>query len=289
MSGTSGGLVVSAEGGVLRLRLNRPDKRNAIDDAMMRQLIDEIEAAGQDESVRVIVLSGAGDHFCGGADIIARNAKPSANGSTSGSASANGSASGNGGAVVRPRAGSIQRRLPTTAHRLIPLVQTVQTPVVCAVRGWAAGIGLALAVAADITVTTADATFWAPFADRGFTPDSGLSWLLQRRVGEVRARRMLLLGEKVTGADAAQWGLVDRAVPATDLDGAVEEIVAELAGAATVAVGLTKWLLAAGATAELDDQLRNEAFALELSSRSEDFREGLGAFREKRRPRFSGR
>ncbi|CUU54802.1 2-(1,2-epoxy-1,2-dihydrophenyl)acetyl-CoA isomerase [Parafrankia irregularis] len=281
MSDTAGGLVVSAEGGVLRLRLNRPDKRNAIDDAMMRQLIDEIEAAGQDESVRVIVLSGAGDHFCGGADIIARNAKPSANGS--------GSANGNGGAAVRPRAGSIQRRLPTTAHRLIPLVQTVQTPVVCAVRGWAAGIGLALALAADITVTTADATFWAPFADRGFTPDSGLSWLLQRRVGEVRARRMLLLGEKVTGADAAQWGLVDRAVPATDLDGAVEEIVAELAGAATVAVGLTKWLLAAGATAELDDQLRNEAFALELSSRSEDFREGLGAFREKRRPRFSGR
>ncbi|EFC82980.1 enoyl-CoA hydratase/isomerase family protein [Parafrankia sp. EUN1f] len=277
MSGTAGGLEVSAEGGVLRLRLNRPDKRNAIDDAMMRQLIDEIEAAGQDESVRVIVLSGAGEHFCGGADIIARNAKPSA------------SANGNGGAAVRPRAGSIQRRLPTTAHRLIPLVQTVQTPVVCAVRGWAAGIGLALACAADITVTTADATFWAPFADRGFTPDSGLSWLLQRRVGEVRARRMLLLGEKVTGADAARWGLVDRAVPATELDGAVEEIVAELAGAATVAVGLTKWLLAAGATAELDDQLRNEAFALELSSRSEDFREGLGAFREKRRPRFSGR
>ncbi|WP_313954579.1 enoyl-CoA hydratase-related protein [Frankia sp. EI5c] len=260
---------MSADGGVLHLRLDRPDRRNAIDDAMMRGLTETIEAAGQDEAVRVIVLSGQGEHFCGGADIVARNA-----------ASAGGR---------RPRAGSIQRRLPAAAHRLIPVVLSVQTPVVCAVRGWAAGIGLALAVAADVTVATTDATFWAPFADRGFTPDSGLTWMLPRRVGEVRARRMLLLGDRVGGERAAEWGLIDRAVPPAELDAAVREITDGLAAAATVAVGLTKWLLHAGASADLESQLRDEGFGLELSSRSEDFREGLAAFREKRRPRFEGR
>jgi 2-(1,2-epoxy-1,2-dihydrophenyl)acetyl-CoA isomerase len=108
-------------------------------------------------------------------------------------------------------------------------------------------------------------------------------------VGELRAREMLLLGRAVDGREAAAWGLVHRAVAADELDAAVEELVARLAAGPTVALGLTKWLLHAGAAAPLEAQLRNEAFALELSSRSEDFREGLAAFREKRPPHFTGR
>ncbi|WP_261567323.1 enoyl-CoA hydratase/isomerase family protein [Frankia gtarii] len=265
-AGTAG-LDVALVDGVLRLRLDRPDKRNAVSDAMMAGLADAVEQAGQDEAVRVIVLSGAGGNFCGGADIVARN-----------------NATG-----PRPRAGSIQRRLPAAAHRLIPLVATVQTPVVCAVQGWAAGIGLALAVAADVTVASTDATFWAPFADRGFTPDSGLTWMLPRRIGDVRARRMLLLGEKLDGRTAADWGLIDRAAPPEEIDKAVGEVVDALGSSATVALGLTKWLLHAGVASGLDDHLRDEAFGLELSSRSEDFREGLAAFSERRPPRFKGR
>jgi 2-(1,2-epoxy-1,2-dihydrophenyl)acetyl-CoA isomerase len=261
------GLQVSHDDGVLRLVLDRPDKRNAIDDAMMRALIDAIEGANTDESVRAILLTGAGDHFCGGADIVARN-----------------SSSGE-----RPRVGSIQRRVPALAHRLIPLVTEVQVPVVCAVRGWCAGIGLHLAVAADFTVTAVDATFWEPFAQRGFTPDSGGTWLLPRRVGMVRARELLLLGRRLTGAEAADWGLVHAAVAPDAVDTEAERLVVQLAGGPTVSLGLTKWLLHRGESATLAGHLADEAFALELSSRSEDFREGLAAFRDKRTPGFEGR
>jgi len=253
--------------GVLTLRLDRPEKRNAIDDETMLALIETLEGAATDDRVRVMVLEGAGDHFCGGADIVARNAP----------------------GAPKPRAGSIQRRVPVQAHRLIPLVCSVQIPVVCKVRGWAAGIGFQLALAADVTVAADDAQFWEPFVARGFTPDSGATWLLPRRVGEVRARELLLLDRRLTGAEAAAWGAIHRAVPAAELDAAVDEVVAQLASGPTVALGLTKWLLNSGAQLDLDAQLANEAFALELSSRSEDFREGLRAFTEKRPPDFSGR
>jgi 2-(1,2-epoxy-1,2-dihydrophenyl)acetyl-CoA isomerase len=260
------GLDVDVHDGVLTLRLARPDKRNALNDTMVYAAIDAVDLAGRDEAVRAILLTSAGEHFCSGFDWVARNQE--------------------GG---RPRVGSIQRRLPSQAHRLIPLLCSVQVPVVCSVRGWAAGIGLNLALAADFTVAAEDARFWAPFVDRGFTPDSGATWLLQRRIGDVRAREMIHLGRVVDGAEAADWRMIHRAVPEADLDAAVTGLVSTLAQGATVALGLSKWLLHVGATAPLEEHLRNEAFAMELSSRSEDFREGLKAFGEKRSPEFGGR
>lgn len=261
------GLGVELVGGVLHLVLDRPDKRNALSDDMVLGMVEAIDTAGRDERVRVIQLATSGEHFCGGADIIARNAP--------------------GGA--RPRVGSIQRRLPSLAHRLITSVLSVQVPVVCAVRGWAAGIGCQLALAADFTVAADDARFWQPFTERGFTPDSGATWLLPRVAGPVRARRMLLLGEALTGRDAADVELIHEACPTDELDRRVTDLVTRLASGPTVALGLTKQLLLSGATATLTEQLQDEAFALELSSRSEDFREGLAAFREKRSPDFEGR
>jgi 2-(1,2-epoxy-1,2-dihydrophenyl)acetyl-CoA isomerase len=263
-------LEVTRDAGVLHLRFDRADKRNALTDEMMAAMIEAIDAAGRDEGVRVIVISGAGDHFCSGFDIVSRNA-------------------GAGGESNRPRVGSIQRRLPSTAHRLIPLILNTQTPVVCRVQGWCAGIGLNLALAADFTVAADDARFWMPFVDRGFTPDSGATWLLPRRIGEVRARDMLLLARVVEGSEAAGWGMVHKIVPADELDATVDEVVQQLASSATVALGLTKWLMNSGREASLLDHHQHEAFAMELSSRSEDFREGLAAFREKRDPDFRGR
>jgi 2-(1,2-epoxy-1,2-dihydrophenyl)acetyl-CoA isomerase len=261
------GLQTELADGVLRLRLDRPDKRNAINDTMMAALIDAVSAAGTDERVRVIVLESVGEHFCGGFDIVARHAD----------------------ADVKPRAGSIQRRLPTQAHRLIPLLCTVQVPVVCKVRGYAAGIGMQLALAADFAIAANDARFWAPFIARGFTPDSGATWLLPRRVGIARARELLLLGRELTGLEAQDWGIVHEGVLNTELGAAVDQLAAKLAAGPTVALGLTKWLLNEGQHTTLDQQLANEAFAMELSSRSDDFREGLRAFRDKRPPEFTGR
>jgi 2-(1,2-epoxy-1,2-dihydrophenyl)acetyl-CoA isomerase len=267
------GLDVVLDGPVLRLTLDRAARRNAVDDEMMAGLIDALDQAGRDEAVRAILLAGHGDHFCSGADIVARNAKP-ADGSPP---------------PERPRVGSIQRRVPSLAHRLIPLMTTVQVPIVCRVQGWAAGIGFQMALASDFAVTAHDAKLWEPFTERGFTPDSGATWLLPRLVGPVRARQLLILGRTLTGAEAADWGLVHATVAAAELDAEVEALVERLAAGPTVAVGLTKWLLQAGAEATLDAQLRNEALALELSSRSADFREGLAAFKEKRPPNFDGR
>jgi 2-(1,2-epoxy-1,2-dihydrophenyl)acetyl-CoA isomerase len=263
------GLRVALDGAVLRLTLDRPDKRNALDDTMVAGLIDALDTAGRDEAVRAVVLAGAGDHFCGGADIVARNV--------------------GGRDAPRPRVGSIQRRVPSLAHRLVPLVLSVQVPVVCRVQGWAAGIGFHLALASDFTVAADDARFWEPFAQRGFTPDSAGTWLLPRLAGMVRARDLLLLGRELTGAEAADWGLVHAAVPAAGLDAEIEKLVERLAAGPTVALGLTKWLLLSGQSAALDAHLQDEALALELSSRSEDFREGLAAFAERRPPGFRGR
>jgi 2-(1,2-epoxy-1,2-dihydrophenyl)acetyl-CoA isomerase len=269
------GLDVDLRDSVLSIALDRPEKRNAIGDEMMAGLIAAIAAAGTDERVRAIVLEGRGDHFCGGADIIGRNANRDANRDAD--------------RDEKPRTGSIQRRLPEQAHRLVPLVCSVQVPVVCKVRGWAAGIGFQLALAADFTVTTHDARFWQPFAERGFTPDSGATWLLPRRVGMARARELLLLGRALDGREAAAWGIAHQSVEDADLDGTVAQLLEPLAGGPTVALGLTKWLLHQGEQRALDEQLADEAFALELSSRTSDFREGLSAFRERRRPKFTGR
>jgi 2-(1,2-epoxy-1,2-dihydrophenyl)acetyl-CoA isomerase len=259
-------LHVERDGAVLRLRFENP-RRNALDDASVATLIRQLEAAGQDDGVRVVILSGSGDDFCSGFDFVGRN-QPRGD---------------------RPRVGSIQRRLPAQAHRLIPLMLEVQVPVVCVVRGWAAGIGFQLALAADFTVAAGDARFWQPFVARGFTPDSGAAWLLPRTVGMARARELLILGRELSGTEAEAWGLIHRAVDSDELEREAAALVAKLASAATVAVGLTKRLLNSGASLDLPAHLANEAFALELSSRSQDFKEGLVAFTEKRPPEYEGR
>lgn len=261
------GVGVRLDGAVLRCTLDRPKTRNALDAEMMIGLIRALETAGTDERVRVIVLDGAGDDFCAGADIVARNASTG----------------------ERPRVGSIQRRLPVQANRLMTLVLTVQTPVVASVGGWAAGIGFHLALAADFCVAAESARFWEPFLRRGFTPDSGGVWLLPRIGGTVLARELVMLGRELTGAEAADLRLIHRAVPEAERAAATETLVAELAAKPTVALGLAKWLMFQGQSVPFDQHLANEAFAMELSARSEDFREGFAAWREQREPDFRGR
>ncbi|MDA8047308.1 MAG: enoyl-CoA hydratase-related protein [Actinomycetota bacterium] len=263
---TAEGLQVVVDGPVLRLTLDRPEKKNALSDPMVSGLMAALERANNDDAIRAVMLDAAGRDFCVGADIVARNSDPS----------------------VKRRAGSIQRRLPGAAHRLIPLLTEVQVPIVCAVQGYAAGIGLHLALACDFTFVADDATLWEPFASRGFTPDSGGTWLLPRLVGVARARELLMLGRRLDGPTAAEWGLVHRSVPADRLVGEAGELLGELAAGPTVMLGLTKWLVNTGLSNGLAESLSDEAFAMELSSRSQDFREGLRAFAERRSPDFGG-
>jgi 2-(1,2-epoxy-1,2-dihydrophenyl)acetyl-CoA isomerase len=261
------GVAVDSTGGVLQIRLDRPERKNALDVAAIARIVGALEQASTDDSLRAVVLRSTGDDFCAGADWVATNR----------------------GDGPRPRTGSIQRRTPLQAHRLIQLLVEVQLPVVCAVRGWAAGLGCQLALAADFTIASHTSRLWEPFLRRGFSPDSGATWLLPRLVGVARAKELLLLGRELSGREAAEWGLIHRAVPDEQVDGAVDELVAELAGAATVALGLTKRGIQRALESSLAAALEAEANALELSSRTADFKEGLAAFREGRAPSFEGR
>ena len=260
-------LGVQKEGPVLRIRLQRPERRNSMTREMLAQLTDSIENAPDDAEVRVIVLSSEGEHFCSGMDLASINAKTE----------------------QKPRVGDIQRRLPRGANRLIQGMLGVQIPIVCAVRGWASGLGCHLALASDFAIASKTARFVEPFVKRGFTPDSGATYLLPRLVGLARARQMLLLGREIDGEQAADWGLVHAAVEDEELESATEELAGQLAESATIALGLTKWLMNRSLDLDVTDSLANEAFALELAARSHDFKEGMAAFAKKRPPRYEGR
>ena len=261
-----GDVHVERAGDVLHITLDRPSRRNALSHSMVASLVDALTAAATDDTLRAVHVRGTGANFCAGADWVTTN-RPG----------------------DRPRTGDLVRRIPHTANRIVSLIAGIHLPVVCTVRGWAVGLGFNLALAADFTVAAHDAVFWAPFVDRGFSPDSGSTWLLPRLAGLARARRMLLLGEKVSGADAADWGLIHGAAPAEDVDRSTADLLAHLATGPTVAIGLAKQALATSAQATLDQALTSELHHLELSCRTADFKEGLAAFRERRSPGFSGR
>jgi 2-(1,2-epoxy-1,2-dihydrophenyl)acetyl-CoA isomerase len=251
---------------VLRIELARPDRRNSLSHSMIDELVSVLTDAATDDGLRAVHLLGSGDDFCSGADWVATNA-----------------------AGTRPRTGDLTRRIPLTANRVIELVSTIALPVVCTVRGWAVGLGCNLALAADFTVAAEDAVFWEPFVTRGFSPDSGSTWLLPRLAGIARARRMLLLGEKVSGADAADWGMIHEACAPGDADAVADDLLARLATGPTVALGLAKQAINTSQQATLTEAMQQELFSLELSCRTADFKEGLAAFRDRRQADFQGR
>jgi 2-(1,2-epoxy-1,2-dihydrophenyl)acetyl-CoA isomerase len=260
------GLVTACrDGAVLRVTLDRPAKHNSLSQSMTEAFVAALTDAATDDSLRAIHIRGAGSDFCAGADWVETNTGR------------------------RSRTGDLVRRIPHKAHRVVELIHTIQLPVVCSVQGWAIGLGCNLALAADFTVAATDAVFWEPFVARGFSPDSGSTWLVPRLVGLARAKRMLLLGDKVSATDAAQWGLIHQAVDQTELDDLTEELLRRLASGPTVAIGLAKQAIHYGQHATLNQSLTQELFNLELSCRTGDFKEGLAAFRERRGPQFKGR
>ncbi|WP_349269363.1 enoyl-CoA hydratase [Mycolicibacterium parafortuitum] len=267
----AGAVRLSTDDAVLRITLDRPGRRNSLSHSMIDELVATLTRAASDDSLRAVLLTGAGRDFCSGADWVATN-----------------SAAGNSG-DRKPRPGNLIRRVPHQANRLVELITTIHLPVVCAVQGWAVGLGCNLALAADFTVAASDANLWEPFIDRGFSPDSGATWLLPRLAGVARAKRMLLLGEKVSGTDAADWGLIHQAVVADEITAAADDLVRRLAAGPTVAIGLAKQAVNFGLNATLAQSMAHELSDLELACRTADFKEGLAAFRARRAPDFHGR
>lgn len=259
------GITSSFDGSVLVLTLNRPDKGNALRHEDCLALIEQIEAVDGGDDVRAIMIRAEGKHFCLGADLVSANA-------------------GTG----KPRPGHLTRSLDAGAHRLVSALWHSPVPTISVVRGRAMGLGLHLAVACDFTLAADDAVFSEPFCKRGFSVDSGGSFLLPRLVGLRRARQMLLRGIQVPATTAVQWELIDSVVDAESLDTEGFSLATELANGPTYSLGHTKKLLNTPAPAGLNDVLTREAASVEATVRSADFKEGLRAFAERRDPAFTG-
>jgi 2-(1,2-epoxy-1,2-dihydrophenyl)acetyl-CoA isomerase len=261
---TEEGLAMGTAAGVLTVVIDRPEKKNALTDQMITRIVDVMHAAGPRSEVRAMLISSAGEDFCTGADLTAPGAADSFTGSN-------------------------QARLAGHAHELISLITEARFPVVAAVKGWAVGLGLDLALAADFCVAAETSRFWAPSASRGFSPDTGGTWLLPRLVGVARAKELLMRGRQVDGTTAYEWGLVSSLAPSDRLDQEALELVTSLANGPTVTLGYTKALIESSLRSSLREQLRSEGTALELVSTSADFQEGVTSFQERRPPRFAGR
>lgn len=263
--GESDGVQIQVDDAVLTITLNRPEKGNALrnqDCSAVREEVEKIDGSGQ---VRAILIRALGRHFCAGADLVSANELQ-----------------------IKPAVGHLSRGLQSGAHGMIAALWNCPVPTVAAVRGKAIGLGLHLAVVCDFTLADAEASFVELFCKRGFSVDSGGSFLLPRLIGLRRAKQMLLRGTAVDAATAVEWGLVNEVVATGDLDAAGAALAAELAEGPTFSLGHTKALLNRPAAADLDAVLRQEAASVEATVRSADFKEGLRAFSERREPVFGG-
>jgi 2-(1,2-epoxy-1,2-dihydrophenyl)acetyl-CoA isomerase len=251
---------VSREGAVLTITLNRPDVLNAINQAVHDGLRDALKQARADD-VRAVVLTGAGRGFCVGQDLTEFREAPT----------------------------DISERLRGSYHPTIQAIRGLEKPVIAAVNGVAAGAGLSLACACDIRIAADEATFIPAFIGIGLVPDSGGTLFIQRLLGTPRAFDWMTTNRKLTAAEALAWGLVNEVVESDRLAAHIADVAATYASLPTRAIGMTKRLFDHAATATLEEQLELESQLQAAATKTEDFREGVSAFLEKRQPAFTGR
>ncbi len=253
------GLLVEGRGGVVTLTLDRPDAYNAIDPALREGLLDALRRAEQDQA-RCVVIRGAGRGFCAGIDLKA----------------------GSGG-TTGP---DLMEYMRSSTQAIVRGIVTCSVPVVTAVHGVCAGVGLVLALGADHCIATDDARFSAPFVKRALVPDGASTYLLPRLVGTARAKRILLFGEDVPAPEAHAIGMIGEVVPAADLDAAVDRRAQQLAALPTATLQYTKSMLMRSFELDLESALFEERAGQALISTSADYAEGIAAFLERRPPRF---
>jgi 2-(1,2-epoxy-1,2-dihydrophenyl)acetyl-CoA isomerase len=257
-------ILVSREGDIARLTLNRPDKLNAFTRAMHAELREALAAAGADPDCRVVVLTGAGRAFSAGQDLADTGL-------------------GGGGGLDAGKA------LEEAYNPLVKLITTLEKPVIAAVNGIAAGAGANIALACDLVFAARSASFLQAFARIGLIPDAGGTWVLPRLVGPARARGLAMLAEPLTAEKAEAWGLIWKCVDDDKLEAEVAAVSSRLAAAATYGLALTKRALAASSTNTLAQQLDLERDLQRLAGASPDCREGIAAFLEKRSAKFTGK
>jgi 2-(1,2-epoxy-1,2-dihydrophenyl)acetyl-CoA isomerase len=260
-------VLLRRDGVVATLTLNRPEALNTLDLAMIDALVARTAEVAADDSLRVVVLRGAGKHFMAGGDIhtFAR-----------------------GLAQPPPERRMAFQRLVERVHAAVEALHRMPHPVVCVVHGAVAGIGLSFMNACDLVVASSDAYFTSAYRHIALTPDGGGSWTLPRLVGMRKAMEILLLSERFDAAEAQRLGLVNRVVAPDALEAAAAAVVASLAASPVLALRNAKRLVRESFSRTLSEQLQAEAVSFGQCSATEDFAEGIGAFVRKRPPRFGG-
>ena len=247
------------DGAVQTIVLNRPDVLNAFNADMHKALAAALKDARADD-VRAVVITGAGRGFCVGQDLN----------------------------EFRDATGDIADRLRASYHPNVLAIRALEKPVIAAVNGAAAGAGFSLACACDIRIASDAAAFVPAFVNIGLVPDSGGTFFITRLLGPARAFEWMTSGRKLTAAEAQAWGLVSEVVEAAALEGHVADLAGRLADMPTRAIGMSKRLFDRAAESTLEDQLELEAQLQSAATKTNDFREGVAAFLEKRKPEFTG-
>lgn len=257
-------LIAERRGAVHEITLNRPDSLNAFTVEMHRLLRSELEKAAADASCRAVMITGAGRGFCAGQDLSERDPK--------------------NGAVV-----DLSVTLSTNYNPLVRLIRGMEKPVIAAVNGVAAGAGANVALACDIVVAAESAKFIQAFSKLGLIPDAGGTWSLTALVGEARAKALAMTAEPLPARKAEEWGLIWRAFPDDVFIEEARALAERLSAGATAGLAATKQAIQAASANTMDAQLDLEAEIQGRMGATEDFREGVTAFLEKRPARFSGK
>ncbi len=257
-------LLVQQEDGVLTVTMNRPEVLNAVSEPMLDGLGEVMEAAARDESVRCVVLTGAGRAFGSGADLRGFAARHA------------------GGEPIK-----VSTHLQKY-HRVVRAIRTMSKPVIAAVRGVAAGASCNLALACDMRIASEDARFIEAFARIGLVPDAGGGFFLPHLVGFSKALELSMLADEVSGPEAERLGLANKCVPAAEFDETVRKLARRLAQGPTRAYGLMKQLMNTAVTSDLETTMRVEGELQDIAFQTADHREGVTAFLQKRPPQFTG-